>query len=357
MHIKWKNEITEQLGITYPIIQAPMLGVTSPEMVAAASAAGCLGSLALGDLTAEQCTAAIRQTKALTSKPFAVNFFAHSIPPVTDQLISKYNTVRSFVQDLAEKHKLKAELPNLEQLQLHSYHKQVAAILEEKCPIVSFTFGNPDETVISLFKQNGSILIGTCTNLDEALALERSGIDIICVQGIEAGGHRGSFIGDSLPLVGGFSLLSQVLEHVRVPVIYAGGIYNAGSLRAVRTLGACGFQVGSLLLTAKESILKPFEKERLQQLKSNDVVLTNSFTGRYARGIRNLFSRETEASGNILPYPYQNKLTAPLRLASKTDQNPDFVSIWVGQSPYPFSTTSTTEILHNLIHEVESQDV
>ncbi|MGJ1266951.1 NAD(P)H-dependent flavin oxidoreductase [Sphingobacterium spiritivorum] len=355
--MRWKNEITERFGINYPIIQAPMLGVTSPEMVAAASATGCLGSLALGDLTAEQCSAAIRQTKALTSEPFAVNFFAHAIPPVTDHLISKYNTVRSFVQDLAQKHNLKAELPNLEQLQLHSYHDQVAVILKEKCPIVSFTFGNPDAAIISMFKQNGSILIGTCTSLDEALALERSGIDMICVQGIEAGGHRGSFIDNPLPLVGGLSLLSQVIKHVRVPVIYAGGIYNASSLRAVHTLGACGFQIGSLLLTAKESRLKPFEKERLQQLKSNDVILTNSFTGRYARGIRNLFSKEAEASGNILPYPYQNKLTAPLRLASKTNQNPDFVSIWVGQSPYPFSTASTAEILHNLIHEVESQDV
>lgn len=357
MLIKWKNEITERLGVSYPIIQAPMLGVTSPEMVAAASSAGCLGSLALGDLTAEQCLAAIRQTKVLTSKPFAVNFFAHTIPPVTDQLVSKYNTVRSFVQDLARKHNLQVEIPDMDELQLHDYHEQVAVILQEKCPVVSFTFGNLDDSTISLFKHNETILIGTCTSLDEALALESAGIDIICIQAIEAGGHRGSFLDDPLPLFGGLSLLSQVRKHVRVPVIYAGGIYNANSLRAAHTLGAHGFQIGSMLLASQESILKPFEKERLQQLKSRDVVLTNSFTGRYARGIRNLFSKEAEESENILPYPYQNKLTAPLRLASKAGQNPDLVSIWVGQSPYSFSTASTADILRNLIREVESQDV
>lgn len=351
--MKWTNEITQLLGIDYPIVQAPMFGVTTPEMVAATSNLNCLGSLALGDLSAEKCIEAIRTTKRLTKKPFAVNIFVHSIPEMTDKLKSDYAKAKTFLEQLAQQHNLNVNIPNIDELHINSYHEQVDAIVSENCKIVSFTFGNLDKLSIDKLKSNGTILIGTCTSVNEAIILEQSGIDLICVQGWEAGGHRGSFASEDIPEIGGLSLLAQVRETVKVPIIYAGGIYNAKTLLASRTLGAGGFQIGSLLVGSAESALKDFEKERLRKVNESDIVLTKSFSGRFARGIRNTFIEATEHTPFILPYPYQNKLTNELRSVAKLHKNTEFVSIWVGQSIHAFSGQSTTEIIKKLIEQTE----
>jgi nitronate monooxygenase len=144
-----------------------------------------------------------------------------------------------------------------------------------------------------------------------------------------------------------------VYDHVSVPVIYAGGVYGAKTLKAVKDLGAQGFQVGNLLLASQESALQPFEKERLKKVREEEIVLTKSFSGRYARGIKNQFIDAVENTEYILPYPYQNKLTNALRKAAKSLQNPEFVGIWVGQSIHQYSELSTEEILRNLIKECE----
>ena len=343
--------ISKILKIKYPIIQAPMFGVSTPEMTAAAAKVGCLGSLALADLSAEKSVELIRKTKKLKNQPFAVNIFVHQIPEITDELKQQYSKTKKYLENLAQENNMEIELPELESLKINSYHEQIDAIFEEKCKILSFTFGNLDSQSIQKLKENGTILIGTCTSVEEALELERSGIDIICVQGIEAGGHRGSFVSESIPQIGGFSLLSQIYDSVKVPLIYAGGIYNAKTLAAAKELGAEGFQIGSLLLASQESALQDFEKERLKNVNEKDIVLTKSFSGRYARGIKNKFIETIENSEYILPYPYQNKLTGEMRRMARTVKNDEFVNLWVGQSIVDYSELSTQNILEKLIRE------
>lgn len=351
--MKWKNDITKLLGIDFPIIQAPMFGVTTPEMVASTTNINCLGSLALGDLNAEKSLEEIRRTKQLTNKMFGVNFFAHHIPKITDNLKADYTKAKIFVEELAEQNNLSVTIPDLDEIKITSYHEQVDAIISENCKIVSFTFGNLDKQSIDKLKSSGTILIGTCTSVSEAIMLEKSGIDIICVQGWEAGGHRGSFASYDIPKIGGLSLLAQVSETVKTPIIYAGGIYNSKTLLASRALGASGFQIGSLLLGSAESALEDFEKERLRKVKESEIVLTKSFSGRLARGIKNIFINATEHAGIILPYPYQNKLTSELRKVAKAHKNADFVNIWVGQSIHEYSGKSTAKIIKNLIEQTE----
>lgn len=351
--MNWKNTITKLLAVEYPIIQAPMFGVTTPAMVAAAGNANCLGTLALGDLPAEKCIELIRATKQLTKSNFAVNLFVNDIPALTGELREKYNATKVFIENLASEHHLKVHLPTIEEIQTTSYHDQIDAVIAEKCRVVSFTFGNLDEESISKLKNNGSILIGTCTSVNEAIILEKSGIDIVCVQGLEAGGHRGSFTSDDIPEIGGLALLPKVYDSVTRPIIYAGGIYNAKTLLATQILGAQGFQLGSILLGSSESALGEFEKQRLRDVDEKDIVLTKSFSGRYARGIKNAFIRNVEEE-HILPYPYQNKLTGELRRVAKANNNSEFVSIWTGQSNNGYSGKSTAEIMENLIAEVEN---
>ncbi|MBN9484711.1 MAG: nitronate monooxygenase [Bacteroidetes bacterium] len=354
--MNWKNRLTDILGIPYPIIQAPMYGVTTPQMVAAANAAGCLGSLPLADMPAAQCAALIRKTRAITGQSFVVNIFTHQLPVVTPELRSQYEMVKTYLEQLSAKNGIDVLLPGFDDLQVNGYKEQVEAIIEEGCKILSFTFGNLDDDSIRLLKENEVLLIGTCTSVEEALVLERSGIDIICVQGIEAGGHQGRFIDDNVPLRGGFSLLPQVFDAVAVPLIYAGGIYNGRTLQAAKTLGAAAYQVGSLLIASEESLLQDFEKQKLEALDESQIVLTKSFSGRYARGIRNTFINAIEDTGYILPYPYQNKITGALRAAAKKAGNAEFTNIWVGQSVYDFSTSSTTDILKTLIADAEQEN-
>ncbi|MCD0480157.1 nitronate monooxygenase [Chryseobacterium sp. LC2016-29] len=328
-----------------------MFGLSTPEMTAAAAKAGCLGSLALADLSAEKSVELIRKTKKLTNQLFAVNIFVHHIPEITDELKEKYSNTKKYLENLAQENNMEIDLPELESLKINSYHEQIDAIINENCKILSFTFGNLDNQSIQKLKENGTVLIGTCTSVKEALELERSGIDIICVQGIEAGGHRGSFVSENIPQIGGFSLLSQVYDSVKVPLIYAGGIYNAKTLAAAKELGAEGFQIGSLLLASQESALKDFEKERLKNVNEKDIVLTKSFSGRYARGIKNKFIEAIENSEYILPYPYQNKLTGEMRRIARTVKNDEFVNLWVGQSIVDYNELSTHNILEKLIRE------
>lgn len=330
-----------------------MLGVTTPEMAASASNAGVLGSLALGDLPAEKCIELIRATKMLTDKSFAVNIFVNKIDVITPKLEAVYEETKAFLKDFTAKSGLSADFPLLSEIKLTDYHDQIEVIIQENCRIVSFTFGNLDTASISKLKENNVLLIGTCTSVQEAVMLENSGIDIICVQGIEAGGHRGSFLEETIPQIGGLSLLSQVTENVKTPIIYAGGIYNAKTLLAATMLGADGFQIGSLFLGSNESALQDFEKQRLRNLKENEIVLTKSFSGRYARGIKNAFIEKVEDTTYILPYPYQNKLTAELRKTAKLTKNPDFVGIWAGQSINGYSEISTGTLIRNLIEETE----
>jgi len=347
------DTISNRLHVKYPIIQAPMFGVSTPEMVAAAKNAGCLGSLALADLSVDKSVELIKETKKLTNQPFAVNIFVHHIPEITSSLQQKYVKTQKFIEDFADENNIKVNLPDLKDIQVNSYHEQIDAIINENCEILSFTFGNLDDQSIQKLKQKGVTLIGTCTSVEEALLLEKSGIDIICVQGIEAGGHRGTFDAENIPQIGGLSLLSRVYDHVKVPLIYAGGIYNAKTLKSSKDLGAQGFQVGSILLASKESALQPFEKEKLKNITEKDIVLTNAFSGRYARGINNIFIEKINNSEYILPYPYQNKLTNELRRASKSLQNAEFVSIWAGQSIHDYSELSTEDILRKLILDSE----
>ncbi len=351
----WPDTISKKLRIKYPVIQAPMFGMSTPQMVAAAAKADCLGSLALADLAAKQSVELIRETRKLTDQPFAVNIFAHRIPEITDALREKFTETKQFIEQLAKENNIEISLPELDAIKVKTYHELIDPIIEENCRIVSFIFGSLDDQSIQKLKANDTILIGTCTSVEEALVLESSGVDIICVQGIEAGGHRGAFNADHVLQIGGLSLLSQVHDHVKVPLIYAGdpGV-QVNHLDLVEgRLGAQGFQTGSLLLASEESALKPFEKERLKKVREEEIVLTRSFSGRYARGIKNKYIETIENSEYILPYPYQNKLTNALRAAAKSLENPEFVGIWVGQSIHQYSELSTTDILRNLIQETE----
>src|ERR1044071_6583857 len=167
------------LQIKYPIIQAPMLGVSTPEMAAVVSNEGGLGSLAVGGLSPDVTRTLIRKTKSLTSKPFAVNLFVHEVPSINDPDLEP---MRKFLLNLAIKKGYQLNPADLTNFTLYTYRDQVDILLEEKINLISFTFGCPDEDTIKIFHQNNCLLIGTATCIREAIILQEHQIDMITAQ-------------------------------------------------------------------------------------------------------------------------------------------------------------------------------
>ncbi len=340
------NPLTHLLSIKYPIIQAPMAGgATTSELVAAVSNAGALGSLAAGYLSATAIQQTIDSIRKLTNNPFAVNLFIPEKHQCTEQQIQRMQTL---ITTLCPELDISNEtpLPPFSQ----NFNEQIEVILEKKVPILSFTFGILDVLWIQKLKQNKVILIGTATNLEEALQLESHGIDIIVAQGSEAGGHRGTFIGkaeDALFKVA--PLVTQLVHHLKTPIVAAGGIMTATNITEMLALKASGVQMGSAFLTCHESGIYPKYKERLLNLDRDQTTLTRSFSGKLARGLQNEFIiRMQPHEKEILDYPIQNALTRAMRKTAEQQNTTEFMSLWAGQHAYLCQDLSVRTLIDEL---------
>ncbi|MFC4209891.1 nitronate monooxygenase [Pedobacter petrophilus] len=347
------KDLKHLLDINYPIVQAPMLGVSTPAMVAAVADSGGLGALPLGGLSPEKTLALIRETKAKADKPFSVNLFAHSLEvELIEAHIAKMET---FMEILHKKYNLPFKSQSISGCRFYNHLDQIDILLDEQVPIVSFTFGLPEAGVIEKFIQRGVKLIGTATSVEEAVLLENAGMDAIVAQGIEAGGHRGSFIvGEELPQTGLMALIPQVVDKVSIPIIAAGGIFDHRTIKAAFALGAVGVQLGSYFLAADESAAGEVYKEQALAATDTSTELTQAFTGKWARGIRNSFMQDIKnADLNIPHYPYQNSLTTALRDFGKLNGIADIISLWAGQSVSKSKRGSTENLFKELIKQMQ----
>ena len=349
-----KNEFTERLHIDHPIIQAPMAGgVTTSKLVSAVSDSGGLGMIGAGYMSPQQIREQIRELRQMTSRPWGINLFVPNEFHVTEiEIHSANQALQPFREDLNLPQAEHIELPNFRKEQ-ENFLEQVKVVIEENVPICSFTFGIPSTEIIDDLKKHGIILIGTATTVREAIEIEKSGMDFVVVQGSEAGGHRGNFLlGHQESLIGLMSLIPQVVDHVSIPVIAAGGIMDGRGLMAAMCLGAKAVQMGTAFLTCIESGAHPLHKEEILHAHEDYTVLTRAFSGKWARGIRNKFIQEMQTQETSLPeFPVQNALTQSIRKASSQQNNPDFMSLWSGQSPLLAKKLTVSELIHTIISE------
>ncbi|MFT3824905.1 MAG: nitronate monooxygenase [Chitinophagaceae bacterium] len=346
-----KNSLTDLLRIRYPIIQAPMLGITTPQMAAAASNTGALGSLPLGGLAADTAKQLIQKTRSLTDKPFAVNLFVYDYPQAVDA--GDFETMQQLLQQICNDHNIPYQPLSLEDLPFHSYKDLLQVIIEEKVPIVSFTFGIPTDQEIALMHQHGIILQGTATSEAEIRLLNKKDVDIIVLQGTEAGGHRGSFLQqDPLPQVPLLDLLKLASDVTNKPIVAAGGLYNKDTIRVAMQSGAQAVQLGTIFITSDESAAVPAYKEAVLNSNSEESMLTRTFTGRWARCIPNEFTRALETAGlAVPPYPVQNVLTTSLRNWAKEHNNEQFIFLLAGKNAAKAQLRSTAEIITSLVED------
>jgi nitronate monooxygenase len=201
-------------------------------------------------------------------------------------------------------------------------------------------------------------LIGTATTVEEAVELERAGVDAVVVQGSEAGGNRAKFSAEfDAAMVGTIALVPQVVDAVRVPVVASGGIMDGRGIAAALALGASAVQMGTAFLTCDEAGVSEAYKRAILGAREHETRLTRAFSGRPARGIVNRFMREVEradAAGAILPFPLQNALTRALRSAAAKQGRAEFLSLWAGQGVRLARRQSARDLVRRLGAEAET---
>jgi nitronate monooxygenase len=316
--------------IRIPVVQAPMAGgnITTPELTAAVSNSGGLGSLAAGYLGAREVEQAIRKTRGLTPRPFAVNLFA---PGSRQPLSGDVGTQLRLLSPIHDR--LGLDPPAMPDRVAELFSEQIEVILAAKIPVVSFTFGLlPEDTMARLHAQ-GAFVMGTATTVAEAKMLEAAGADAVIAQGSEAGAHRGTFeVPAEPPLVGTIALVPQIVDAVQLPVVASGGIMDGRGIVAALALGASAVQMGTAFLTCDECGAPAAHKRAVLDAADDSTSLTRAFSGRWARGIRNRFMEASRRSGaEPLSYPWQNSLTTPMRAAAGKKGDPDYLSLWAGQ--------------------------
>jgi len=319
------------LGIELPIIQAPMAGVQGSALAVAVSNAGGLGSLPGAILSLDALRSELMAIRSQTDKPFNVNFFCHT-PPVPD--LEREATWRAALAPYYDEYGIEAaSVPA--GAGREPFSAEAAELLEEiRPPVVSFHFGLPSAELLARVRASEARVLSTATTVAEALWLEAQGVDAIIAQGLEAGGHRGSFLSDDMSTqVGTFALLPQIVQEVKVPVIAAGGIADAKGVAAAMALGAAGVQIGTAYLLCPEANTSAVHRAALKSEAARHTALTNLFSGRPARGIVNRIIRELGPMSAAAPaFPLAGAAIAPLRARAEAAGSGDFSSLWSGQN-------------------------
>lgn len=335
------------LGVALPIIQAPMAGAQGSAMAMAVSNAGGLGSLPCAMLNAEALAKELEALKAQSARPFNVNFFCHAPPLFNEQREARWRaTLAPYFNELGIDARALAAAPSRA-----PFSAEVAEVLEAFKPaVVSFHFGLPSPELLSRVRAWGAKVLSSATTVDEALWLEARGVDAVIAQGVEAGGHRGSFLSQDLSTqVGTFALVPQIARAVRVPVIAAGGIASAQGVTAAMALGAVGAQVGTAYLLCDESTISPMHRAALKGEGARHTALTNVFTGRPARGIVNRFMREVGPMSAEAPeFPLASAASGALRAKAERQGSGEFSPMWSGQNASECREVSAAELTRAL---------
>jgi len=347
------NQLTKILQIKYPLIQAPMAGgATTPELVAAVSNNGGLGSLGAAYLNPDQLRTTIQKIRSLTNKPFGVNLFIPA-PPLPPDTAAKVAQMQELIRPYREELGL---TPYAESI-LHeiSFEEQLEVILAENVPVFSFTFGIISPECLAKLKANGTLVMGTATTVREAVALEEAGVDAIVGQGGEAGGHRGTFqVPAEKALIGTMALIPQIVDRVKLPVVAAGGIMDGRGVVAALALGAVGASIGTAFLTTTESGIHPDYKAAILASSEEDTFITKAFSGKSARGLRNRFGEELATHQNDIPaFPVQIGLVGEMRQAASKQNKMECMSLWAGQATRLNRAHSAAELMTELIQDVE----
>lgn len=347
------SRVTAQLGIAHPIIQAPMAGVSTPELAAAVSQAGALGSIGVGASTPAQAQAAIARLRALGASRFNVNVFTHA--PGRRDHVREQAWLAHLAPHFA---RFGAQPPAALSAPYPSFVEDDAmleVLVRERVPVVSFHFGLPRRHQVLTLKEAGCVLMATATTPAEGLAIEAAGIDIVVAQGVEAGGHRGVFDparGDAQ--LGTLALVRLLVRLLRIPVVAAGGIMDGAGIRAALQLGAQAAQLGTAFIACPESSASDYHRTLLAHSVAPTVV-TDVISGRPARGLVDAFVTQagTPRHPRLPDYPVAYDAAKALQAAAARHADQSFSACWAGQAYALSRPLPAAELVRTLVSELD----
>ena len=327
-----------------PLVIAPMAGgPSSVGLVAAAAAAGAIGFVPAGYKTALAMRADVEAVRAATDGLFGVNVFVPGGPAADQDALARY--LASVAEDPAV-----AARPGEASWDDDDWPAKIADLTAHPVPVVSFTFGCPEPDVIAALRAAGSSVWVTVTDTGEAATAVLAGADCLCVQGSEAGAHRGTFTNQPGSQAGALELVAAIGAATDVPLVAAGGIMTAADVAAALDAGAAAVQCGTAFLRCPESGAHPVYKAALADPRYSETSVTRAFSGRPARGLVNAFMREHQDAPAA--YPEINNATRPVRAAAAAAGDPDRMSLWAGQGYRAATTRPAGEVIEMLCDHI-----
>lgn len=343
-----KTALTDRLGLDLPIIQAPMAGTSTPELAAAVSNAGALGSISIASVDAVEGRRQIRALKALTTRPFNVNLFCHaSTPPDPARDRVWIDSLRPLFAafDAAPPETLSEIYESF-----LTDDAKLAVLLDEKPALVSFHFGLPQAEKIAALKSAGCLLIASATTPQEGRLAQSAGIDMVVAQGFEAGGHRGVFDPADDPRFATLPLTRLLARELDIPVIAAGGIMDGAGIAAALALGAAGAQLGTAFVSCPESAANPAYRAALASPRAERTRVSPVISGRPARGVENPFMQRADEALTA-DYPYAYDLGKALNAAASAQGDDGYAPEWAGQAAPLSRALPAAELVEALAQE------
>jgi nitronate monooxygenase len=349
--------LAHTLRVRIPIIQAPMVGVSTPQLAAAVSNAGALGSIGVGASDVDAARTEIQATRSLTGKPFNANFFCHEPTTVNGE------RERAWIAHMTPLFReFDADVPSSLASPYRSFldvcDAMSAMLLQEKPPVVSFHFGLPPKSTVAALRGAGIVTLACVTSPREAALAVECDVDALVAQGYEAGGHRGVFDPSRDQQIGTLALV-QLLAKTSpstLPIIAAGGIMNGHGIKAALTLGAAGVQLGTAFILCPESAADRHFRDGLLSDRAYDTRVSAAISGRPARGLVNRIFSDL-GGGAVEPfmpsYPIPYAGTKALGRVAKAKGSTEFAVQWAGQSAPLARAMPAAQLVETLVHEVD----
>ena len=350
--IERSEQFCQKLGMHLPIFLAPMAGACLPPLsiaVAKSGGAGAAGILLMSPKQIEQWCAEFRIGSRECSVFQLNNWIPDQTPNYDKQQISE---IQSFLSQWGT-----AGSPAVTNTPAVNFDDQCQAMLEAKPTIISSIMGLYPNSFVKQMKTKGILWFATATSVAEALEAEFRGADVIVAQGMEAGGHRGSFEPSDAEsnLAGLFSLLPAIADTVKVPVIATGGIADARGIAAALLLGASAVQIGTGYLRCLESDIPSAWADGIASARPHNTTLTRAFTGRLGRSLKTTYTNITSVKNAPIPapYPFQRELTTKITGAARKANDLEYMQAWAGQSGFLAQNLPAGELTKNLWHETK----
>ena len=319
----------ETYGLNAPIMLAPMAGACPTSLSISVAKGGGMGACGVLMMNPDQIFDWVNEMRAFSNGTFQLNTWIPDPDPVRN--IVHEVKLRQFLAQWGPE-----VLDTAGNSSSPNFTSQCEAMLEANPKVISSIMGLYPSDYISRMKIKNIKWFATVTTVAEAIQAEQAGADVIVAQGMEAGGHRGSFIASTASenLVGLFSLLPAVINAVDVPVVATGGIADAKGVAAALVLGASAVQIGTGFLRSPEAKIPEVWADAIALTNPEDTIATRAFSGRLGRSIRNKYAvaASSKDAPEPAPYPIQRHLTQGMRKFAIESKKLDGMQTWAGQS-------------------------